>query len=122
MNPRRFATVAATLYGTLFFAWLTVALPVGFDSAGLENTGAVPIEDRRIPSLAADAEFADAPQATAMGNAAAASADVPTVAGSVTSTATDTRAASDETKSVVEPALPDSPQVLPPESPPVRVA
>jgi hypothetical protein len=122
MNPRRFATVAAVLCGTTVPAGWVVAWLAGTGSAGIENTGAVSIEDRRAPSLAADAELADAPQATAMGNAAVANDDVATAAESVTGTATDTTAASDEPKSIVEAALPDSSQVPPPESPPVRVA
>jgi hypothetical protein len=106
MNPRRFATVAAALCGTVVLAGWVVAWLAGFGSAGI-NTGAAPIEDRRAPSLAADAELADASRATAMGNAAVANADVATAAESVTGTATNTTSASDE------PA---------PETPPVQVA
>ena len=127
MNPRRFATVAAALCGTVVLAAWVVAWLAGSGSAGIENAGAVPIEDRRAASLAADAGFADAPQATAMDNAAVAnavvaSADVATAAESVTGTATDTTAASDEPESIVEAALPDPSQMLPPETPPVQVA
>jgi hypothetical protein len=127
MNPRRFPTVAAPLCGTVVLAGWVVASLAGFGSAGIENTGAAPIEDRRAPSLTADAELADAPQATAIGNAAAANAavanaDVVTAAESVTATAIDATAASDEPKSIVEAALPDSSQMLPPASPPVQVA
>jgi hypothetical protein len=122
MNPRRFATVAAALCGTVVLAGWVVAWLVGFGSAGIENTGAVPIEEHRAPSLTANAELADAPQATAMGNAAVANDDVAAAAESVTRTATDTPAASDEPKSIVEAALADSSQMLAPESPPVRVA
>ena len=121
MNPRRFATVAAALCGTVVLASCVVAWLAGFSSAGIGNTGAVPIEERRAPSLTA-AELADAPQATAMGNAAVANDDVATAAESVAGTATDTTAASDEPKSIVEAALPDSSQMLPPESSPVQVA
>ena len=80
MNPRRFANVAAALCGTVVLAGWVVAWPVGFGSAGIESTGAAPIEDRRAPSLAADAELANALQATAMGNAAVANANVVTAA------------------------------------------
>src|SRR5258706_13555429 len=76
MNPRQFATVAAALCGTVVLAGWVVAWLVGFGSAGIENTGAVPIEEGRAPSLTADAEPADAPQANAMGNAAFADDDV----------------------------------------------
>src|SRR3954447_23801669 len=113
MNPRRFATVAAALCGTFVLAGWVVAWLAGFGSAGIENTGAV--QERRASSLTADAELADAPQAIAMGNAAVANDDVATAAKSVTGTATDTAAASDEPKSIAEAALADSSQMLPPE-------
>jgi hypothetical protein len=122
MNPRRFATVAAAFCGTLVLAGWVVAWLAGFGSAGIENAGAVPIEDRRAASLTADAGLADAPQATAVDNAAVANADVATVAESVTETATDTMAASDKPESIVVAALPDSSQMLPPETPPVPTA
>jgi len=126
MNARRFATVAAASCGTVVLAGWVVASLAGFGSAGIEITAAVPIEDRRAPSLAADAELAVTPQATAMGNAAvasaaAASAEVATAAESVTGTATDATAASDKPESIVVAALPDSSQMLPPETPPVPV-
>jgi hypothetical protein len=117
MNPRRFATVAAALCGTVVLAGWVVAWPVGFGSSGIESTGAAPIEDRRAPSLAADAELANAPQPTAMGDAAAANADVATAAEPVTETAT-----SDEPASIVEAGLPNSSQMLPSETPPAQVA
>jgi hypothetical protein len=155
MNPRRFAVVAAVLCGTVILAGWVVAWLTGFGSAGIENTGTVPIEDRRTPSLiadaeladasqatamgnaanadvsiedrrtpslTADAELADAPQATAMGNAAVAKANVATAAESVTGTATDTTAASNEPASIVEATLPDSSRTPPPETSPVQVA
>jgi hypothetical protein len=108
MNLRRSAKVAAALCGTVVLAGWVVAWLAGFGSPGIENTGA--------------AEFADAPQATAMGNSAVANDDVATDAGSVTGTATDTTAASDEPKSIVEAALPVSSQIPSPETPPVQVA
>src|SRR6266404_443339 len=117
MNPRRFATVAPAFCGSLVLAGWIVAWLAGFGSAGIENTGAVPIKDRRASSLSADAELAVAPQATAMGNAAVANAGVATAAES--GTATDTMAASDKPESIVVAALPDSSQMLPPETPPV---
>jgi hypothetical protein len=153
MNPRRFATVAAPLCGTVALAGWIVAWLAGFGSAGIENTGTVPIEDRpapsliaeaeladasqatatgnaanadvsiegrRTPSLTADAELADAPQATAMGNAAVAKADVATAAESVTGTATDTTAASNEPASIVEATLPESSGKPPSETSPVQ--
>jgi hypothetical protein len=126
MKPQRFATVAAASCGTVVLAGWIVASLAGFGSAGIEITAAVPIEDRPATSLAADAELAVAPQATAMGNAAVAnaavaSAEVATAAEPVTGTATDTTAASDKPESIVVAALPDSSQMLPPETPPVSV-
>jgi hypothetical protein len=122
MNPRRSAKVASVLCGTVVLASWFVAWLAGFGSAGIENTGAVPIEDRRAPSLTADAELADAPQATAMGNVAVANADVAAAAESVTGTATNTTVASADPESIVGAALPDASQMLPPETPPLQVA
>ena len=127
MNPRRSAKVAAVLCGAIVLAGWVVAWFAGLGSAGIENVGAVPIEERRAPSLAADVEFTDASQTTAMGNApvanaAIANADVATAAESVTETAADMTPVSDEAKSIVEATLPDSSQMPPPESPPVQLA
>jgi hypothetical protein len=119
MNPRRSATVAA-LCGTIVLAGWIVAWLAGFGSAGIENTGAVPIEDRAT-SLTANAELADAPQATAMGNAAVANTDVATAAESATGMATGKMVASYEPESIVEAALPD-PSQMPADLPPVQVA
>jgi hypothetical protein len=47
MNPRRFATVAPALCGTVVLAGWIVAWLAGFGSAGIKNIGAVPIEDQR---------------------------------------------------------------------------
>ena len=120
MNSWRLAQVTTALCGTAGLAGWIVASLAGFGSAGIEITAAVPIEDRPATSLA-DAELAVAPQATAMGNAAVANAGVATAAESGTGTATDTMAASDKPESIVVAALPDSSQMLPPETPPVSV-
>src|SRR5258707_13076942 len=89
MNPRRFATVAPALCGTVVLAGWIVGWLAGFGSAGIKNTGAVPIENRAA-SLAANARLADEPQAipmamgtavvanTVVANAAVASAEVAT--------------------------------------------
>jgi hypothetical protein len=122
MNPRQFATVAAELCGSVALAGWVVASFAGLGSVGIEYASAISIEDRRAPSLAADAELADTSRATAMGNAAIANADVATAAKSVTGTATDTMAASDEPKPIVVAALPDSSQKLAPKTPPLQVA
>jgi hypothetical protein len=73
MNPRRFAQVTTALCGTVGLAgWIVVSL-AGPGSPGIENAGAVSIEERSSPSVTA--EVADAPQVTALGNIAVASAD-----------------------------------------------
>ena len=80
----------------------------------------MPIENGAA-SLAANARLADEPQAIAMANAVIANADVATAVESVTGMATGKPAASDEPESIVVAALPDSSQMLPPETPPVPV-
>jgi hypothetical protein len=118
MHPR-FATVAAALTVVLA-GWILVRL-ADFGSANIDNSGAAPIADSRpAASLAADAELANAPQATAMRNPAVDGARKATAAEAVT--ATETRAAPDEPKSIVETALTESSQVLPLETPPVQVS
>jgi len=121
MNPRRIATVAVAFCGTAVLASWVVAPLAGFGSTGIENTGVVPVEQRRPPPLTADAELADAPLAPAMGNATVASADVATAAELVAGTATGTMAAADKQESIVVAALPDSSLMLPSETPPVPV-
>jgi hypothetical protein len=121
MNPRRSATVAPALCGTVVLAGWIVAWLAGFGSAGIENTVAVPIEDRAA-SLTANAELLDAPQAPAAGDAAVANTDVATAAESVMATATYTEVASYEPESIVEAALPDPSQMLPADLPREQVA
>jgi hypothetical protein len=122
MNPRRFPTVGAALCGTVVLAiWVVGSLAV-LRSGRIERAGVVPIEERRVPSLAADAELADAPAATVTSNDDVANADVATAAEPMTQTPIDTTASSDQPQSIVEAALPDSSQMLPPETPPVQVA
>ena len=113
--------MAPALCGTLVLAVWIVAWLAGFGSAGIDNTGAVAIEDRAA-SLTANAEPAGPPQATAMGNAAVANTDVATAAESVTEMATGKMVASHEPESITEAAPPDLPQVLPADPPPVQVA
>ena len=101
MNSRRLAQVTTALCGTVGLAgWVVASL----GSADIENAGAVPIEDRRPPPLTG--KVVDAPQATALGDIAGASADAATVAELVTGMA----------------AWPNRSQVLPPEISPGQVA
>src|SRR5258705_7836290 len=94
MNPGRFARMVVPSCGTVVLAGWLVAWLAGFGWAGIENTGAAPIEDRRAPSLIADAGLADVPQATATGRDGDTSIDVAKAADSVTGTAVDTTVAS----------------------------
>src|SRR6266481_478772 len=121
MNPRRFATVAPALCGTVVLAGWIVGWLAGFGSAGIKNTGAVPIENRAA-SLAANARLADEPQAIpmAMGSAVVANAEVATAAEPAAGTATDTTVASDKPESIVVAALPDPSQTLSADLPPVQ--
>jgi hypothetical protein len=132
MNPRQRAHVALALCGTVGLASWVVASLAGPGSTRIEHAGAampiaaVPIEDRRSPSLTA--EVVDAPQATALGNIDVASADTATIAELVMGTDAGKMVAPDQPKSIsdqppiVEAALPDSTRVPPPEAPPVQVA
>src|SRR3984893_6634439 len=129
MNTRRFAIVAAALCGTVVLAGGVVARLPGFATASIENSGAVPIEDRAA-ALAANARLADEPQAIAMGNAvvantvvanaAVASAEVATAAEPAAGAGTDTTEASDRPESIVVAALPDPSQTLSADLPPVQ--
>src|SRR5689334_21351848 len=116
MNPRRLGTVAARI---VLAGWIVVWL-AGFGLASIENTGAAPLAQRRIPPLGMDAELADLPRANAMGNAVVGKADVARGAQSATGTATDATATSDEHESIAGAVLADSSHVLPPETPPAQ--
>ena len=116
MNPRRFTIVALTFCGTVVLAGWIAGWLAGSDSAGTENTRAVPIEDRAA-ALAANARLAEEPQAIAMG---VASAEVAAAAEAAAETATDTTAASDKPESIVVAALPDASQTLSADLPPVQ--
>jgi hypothetical protein len=137
MNTQRFALVTSVLCGTAVLSGWVVAGLAGFGSARIENAaGAVPIEDRRAPSLIVDAERASARQAATIGNAAVASADAAaafepvakTTAEPATQTATDKTTdkpvvvASADPAAIIETALPDPSPVLPPDTPLVQVA
>ena len=119
MNPRRCATAAALT--AVLVGWI-VAPPASFGSAVIENTGAPPILDRPASSLTADAEHADAPQATAMGKAAIDKAEMAGIAESATGTATDATAGSEGPQSSNEAGSTDSSPRQPPETPPAQAA
>jgi hypothetical protein len=111
MNSRRFATGAAVLCRTAVLAGWVVAWLVGFGSAGLENTDAAPIADRRAISLSADSEPADASQATTVTNAAVDAAAV---------TAIEPVTGSERPESILEVALTNSSQTPALETPSVQ--
>jgi hypothetical protein len=117
MDRRRVATVAAL---TLGLAGCGVAWLADFGPAGIENTGAGRIVDRRPPSVIADAEFANAPQPTAIDHAAVDSADTAAPAKAVR--APEAKTASDEPERIAAPALSDSQQSARPETQLVQVA
>jgi len=120
MNQRRCATAAAALT-VVVVGWI-VAQPASFGSAVIENTGASPILDRPASSIAADAEHADAPQATAMGKAAIDKAEMAGIAESATGTATDATTGSEGPQSSNEAGSTDSSPPQPPERPPAQAA
>ncbi len=140
MNPRRLATVATALCGTVVLAGWVVARTAGLGSAAIESAGAVPIKDRGAPSLIVDAALADAPQPTAIGNASVGNATVgnatvadaavanvvvanaDAAASAVAEIAPDTTAVPDRRQPIVEAVLPDPSQTRPGETPPVQVA
>jgi hypothetical protein len=82
MNSWRLAQLTTALCGTAGLAGWVVASLAGFGSVDIENAGAVPIEDRRPPSLTG--KVVDAPQATALGDITVATADAATVTELVT--------------------------------------
>src|SRR5712671_2424613 len=106
---QRSATTAAVLCGMAGVAWFA-----GFGAPGIENTAA-PAMDRLAPFLTGDLDLTDPPQPTAMGNAGIGNVDVARAAELVRGTPTDGTAASDEPNSIVEAALTNSSQRVPPE-------
>jgi hypothetical protein len=118
---RRQSAKETALCGTVVLAVWFSAWLAGFGSAVVQTTAAIPVEHRSAALLTADAERADAPQPAAMGNATVANIDV-TPAEPETAIATDTTAAKDESKLIVEAALPDSPPLPAAELPLVQVA
>lgn len=116
MNPRRFPTSAAfcVLVGSV------AASLAGFGSAGINTV--TPIEERRAASVVADAGRVDTPRTTPMGTTVVASADVAAIPELVTEAGSDATPAPGKSEPIIVAALPESPQILPPESPPVQMA
>jgi hypothetical protein len=80
MNPRRFATLAAALCGTVFLAGWVIAAVAGLGMQGIKNTDKGLTEDHRAPPLGVDANPVDAPKATAVGKVGISKVDAGTAA------------------------------------------
>jgi hypothetical protein len=128
MSVLRFAKVAALCGTVVLAAWCGGQL--GVRPALVETTAAVPVEQRSAALLRADAERAELPRPAAIGNAPAVNAeppptaiddatavtsdativnaDVTPAAEPETAVATDIPVAKDQSKLIVEAALPDS--------------
>ncbi len=115
MTPRRFATLAAALCGTVFLAGWVIAAVAGLGMQGIKNTGG-PTEERRAPPLSVDAEPVDVPKATAMSKVGISDVDAATAAAPVMRTG-----ASGEAEAI-EGATPDASQMLPRKAPPVQIS
>src|SRR6201991_3908649 len=120
MSLLRFAKVAALCGTVVLAAWFGGRL--GVRPELVETTAALPVEQRSAASLAADAERAGAPLPAAICNASALNAEMTPAAEPETAVATDTTVAKDESKLIVEAALPDSSPLPEAESPLVQVA
>src|SRR3954453_18642437 len=105
MHSGQLAKVAASC-GTLVLAALAVVWLAGFGSAGIENSGAVSIENDEA-SLIADVELAVQHQATDIGKAAITNGDVAMAPESMMGMAAANIAPSYEPESMVEAALRD---------------
>jgi hypothetical protein len=120
MSLLRFAKVAALCGTVVLAAWSGGRL--GVRPALVETTAALPVEHPSAALLTADAEHADAPLPAAICNASALNAEIAPAAEPETAIATDTTAAKDESKLIVEAALPDSSPLPAAEPPLVQVA
>jgi hypothetical protein len=116
----RFAKMAALCGTVVLAAWSGGQL--GVRPALVETTAALPVEAHRAELLTADAERADIPRPTAIDDATIVNADVTPAAEPETAVATDIPTAKDESKLIVEAALPDSSPLPAAEPPLVQVA
>jgi D-alanyl-D-alanine carboxypeptidase len=116
MTPRRSAAVTAALCGIGGISWFAA-----FVSDGIENAAA-PTQKSLPPFHTADLKLTDAPQLAAMGNVGLGNVEVTSVDEPVREMTIDRTAASDESKSIVEAALTNSSEMVPPETPPVQAA
>ncbi len=111
MPPRRLATLAAALGGTIVLAVGVIAAVAGLQ--GVKNLDAAPTEDRRAPPLSVDAEPANALDPTARDKGSVSNSDAGTAAAK-----TGMGASAEAEPS----AFPDSSQMLPPQTPQMATA
>jgi hypothetical protein len=116
-SAKETALCGTVVLAVWFSAWLA-----GFGSAVVETTAAVPPQGQRAALVAADAKRADISRPVAISNAAVVIADVAPATEPEIAIATDTMAAPDTPKLIVEAALPDSPPIPAPELPLVQMA
>ena len=114
MAPRRFATLAVALGGTVLLAGSIIAAVAGLGIQGIKNTDKRLIEDRRAP-LGVDTDPVDAPKVAAVGKVGFSSVDAGTAAA-------ETGTGGSGEAEAVEGALPNPSQMLPPQTPPVQRA
>jgi hypothetical protein len=116
MNPQRFAVVATLL--AVVIAGCALVWLAGFGSADVDHIDPARVDHRAL-SLAADAEPADASQATAISKGAG--AGTVEVARAEAATTTSVTAAQDRPESIAG-AAPADTSPTPPETPPVQMA
>jgi hypothetical protein len=136
MNPQRSAQALGLFQIVVVAGWI-VAWFTGVQSAGIQDTGAALLEDRRLPSLAAAAELVDAPRATvvdhgavglaanglaANGLAAVDHSDVVMATEPVPGPASDRTVAPNEPKPMIAVAVAASSRTQAPPAPPLQVA
>jgi hypothetical protein len=122
MNTRRFAAAVAWCRYIVLASWAVVWLAAP-GTAGIENTGAAPLIDRRA-SLTTDAEPAEAPRVNATDNravGAAATAEPVSPTAIETTTGSDRTETSGERQPVVESASTSPSETLPTEAPAAQV-
>jgi hypothetical protein len=101
-SAKETALCGTVVLAVWFSAWLA-----GFGSTVVQTTAALPVEQQRAALLAVDAERADTPRPTAIGNAAAVNADVTPAAEPELGMVTGATAAPDQPKLFVEAAPTD---------------
>jgi hypothetical protein len=120
MSLLRFGKVAGLCGAVVLAAWSGDRL--GVRPALVKTTAAVPVEDRRVAPLTADAERADIARPAAIDNATVVNTEMAPAAEPETAMATGTTVTQDEPKLFVEAAPTDSSPLPEPERPLVQLA